>query len=336
MKPKRSDYFFISVVATVSLSFILYIVFDFIDYKFILIEFFEAQYNVINEVWFGVLISIFFVGLLHKLPDEAVSRLFGRGDSFNGMLRAAFAGLFLDLCSHGILLIAMKLYKKGINLGQIICFLIASPWNSLSMTIILATLIGVSWTLAFIFLSLILAVISGLIFNKLVTRNKLPRNPNIPTTTFLSYRQVTKDIFNKDNLTFGFAKEIIVQGVKNSKIVIKWLCVGIILSGVLNSVMSDEHIGRFFAPTLMGLGITLGLATILEVCSEGLAPVAGDIFNKGKAVGNTFAFLMSGVATDYTEIMVIKDTTKSWKIAFFLPLVLVPQVVFIAMILNQF
>ena len=61
-------------------------------------------------------------------------------------------------------------------------------------------------------------------------------------------------------------------------------------------------------------------ATILEVCSEGSTPVAADILTRAKAPGNSFAFLMTGVSTDYTEIMILKDTTKSWKIALFLPL----------------
>jgi hypothetical protein len=45
---------------------------------------------------------------------------------------------------------------------------------------------------------------------------------------------------------------------------------------------------------------------------------------------------MAGVATDYTEVMSIRDTTKSWKIALFLPLITVPQIVLIGAVLNQF
>jgi len=44
---------------------------------------------------------------------------------------------------------------------------------------------------------------------------------------------------------------------------------------------------------------------------------------------------MAGVATDYTEVMVIRDTTKSWKIALFLPLLTLPQVLLIGWLLNQ-
>jgi len=44
--------------------------------------------------------------------------------------------------------------------------------------------------------------------------------------------------------------------------------------------------------------------------------------------------LMAGVATDYTEVMIIKDMSKSWKLALFLPLLTLPQVIILAIILN--
>lgn len=76
------------------------------------------------------------------------------------------------------------------------------------------------------------------------------------------------------------------------------------------------------------------MATVLEVFSEGSTPIAADIFTRAKAPGNGFAFLMAGVATDYTEIMILKDTTKSWKLALFLPLITVPQVLLVAWLIN--
>ena len=44
---------------------------------------------------------------------------------------------------------------------------------------------------------------------------------------------------------------------------------------------------------------------------------------------------MSGVAVDYTEIVILKDTTKSWKIALFLPLITVQQVIIVVALLNM-
>ena len=84
----------------------------------------------------------------------------------------------------------------------------------------------------------------------------------------------------------------------------------------------------------MGLALTVLAATVIEVCSEGSTPIAADLLTRGQAPGNSFAFLMAGVATDYTEIMVLRETTKSWRIALLLPLVTLPQVIVVAVLLN--
>ena len=44
---------------------------------------------------------------------------------------------------------------------------------------------------------------------------------------------------------------------------------------------------------------------------------------------------MTGVTPDYTEIMILKDTTRSWKIALFLTLLTTPQILVIAWLMNQ-
>ena len=77
-----------------------------------------------------------------------------------------------------------------------------------------------------------------------------------------------------------------------------------------------------------------GSGTVVEVCSEGSAPIAADLMTRAASPGNSFAFLMSGVATDYTEIMVVQQTTASWKVALALPLISVPQIVLIAWLMN--
>lgn len=44
---------------------------------------------------------------------------------------------------------------------------------------------------------------------------------------------------------------------------------------------------------------------------------------------------MTGVATDYTEIMVLKSATGRWLNALLLPVVTVPQVLVVAYFLNM-
>lgn len=295
----------------------------------------HTVFELINTMWFGILLGILFVGILSLIPREFVIAVLGKPGGVTGILRATGAGLFLDLCSHGILMVGMKLYERGASIGQVMAFLIASPWNSFSLTILLWVLVGFWWMMTFVLGSLIIAIISGLIFESLVVKKILSENPNAADlpSDFKFWAEAKKQ-WQESRFNFSSIKIMVIDGLKGSKMVLRWVFFGIILAALVRVIVVPELFQTLFGPTLVGLGLTLLVATVLEICSEGSLPVASDILTKANAPGNAFGFLMAGVATDYTEIMSLKDTTKSWKIALFLPLVTLPQVCILACVLN--
>ena len=215
-------------------------------------------------------------------------------------------------------------------------FLIASPWNSFTLTLILFGLIGIKWTLAFIVFSMVIAWISGWIFDKLEMTGKLPMNPykeDLPD----DYRlwPALGDLAKNADYSAKATTAMIWDGVKGARMVIRWIMFGVVLVAFLRAFVPLDIFETWFGATIGGLFLTLVAATVIEVCSEGSTPIAADLVNRAAAPGNGFTFLMAGAATDYTEIMSIKDTMKSWKIALFLPLITVPQVLFIGWVMNM-
>jgi len=295
----------------------------------------QSIYDLINTMWWGIVLGMITIGVLSKVPREFVIFVLGRGGTFGGVVRAALGGVLLDFCSHGILMVGAKLYERGATTGQVMAFLVASPWNSFSFTLILFALIGLPWTLAFIFLSFLVAILTGFIFEKLVGKGTLPSNPNktdIPED-FKFFAEAKKGLASTQ-FSPSFFRDIIKQGLIESKMVIRWILFGVLLASLIRTFVSIDLFQAYFGPTLAGLGLTVLAATIIEVCSEGSTPIAADLLTRAHAPGNSFAFLMAGISTDYTEIMVLKDTTRSWKVALFLPLITVPQVLIIAWLIN--
>ncbi len=117
---------------------------------------------------------------------------------------------------------------------------------------------------------------------------------------------------------------------------LRWILFGTVLAAFLRVAVAPDIFAAWFGPSVAGLGLTLIAATIIEVCSEGSSPIAGDLLNRAGAPGNEFTFLMAGVATDYTEILSLRETTKSWKIALLLPVATVPQILVIGWVLNTY
>ena len=296
----------------------------------------HGTYEFMTKAWWGLLAGIVAVGVIGRLPQDLVSGLLGKGGSFTGILRATFAGTLLDLCNHGILMVGAQLYKKGASLGQTLAFLVSSPWNSLSLTLILAALIGWKWMLLFIAASMVIGIITGWIADLLVKGGVLPANPNareLPAD--FRFGAAFREALGKVKPTAANLKAIATTGLKESRMILRWIFFGVVLAAAIRAFVPEQLFSQYFGPTLIGLLLTLLATTIIEVCSEGSSPIAADLLTRAAAPGNAFTFLMAGAATDYTEIMVLRETTKSWKATFALPLITVPQVLLVASILNH-
>jgi uncharacterized membrane protein YraQ (UPF0718 family) len=292
-------------------------------------------FELFNRMWWGLALGILFVGILARIPRELVMGVLGREAGLGGLFRATLAGVFLDLCSHGILAVGMKLYERGASAGQVMAFLLASPWNSISLTLILIGLIGLGWTLLFILLSLVIGVVTGLVFDALVSGGRLPANP---WREQLGEERPLTDLWAEFRASLRFSAgggvRLLRDGLTGSRVVLRWALFGLVLAALIRAFVPADSFATWFGPSMVGLWLTLLAATVIEVCSEGATPIAADLMNRAAAPGNSFTFLMAGVATDYTELMSIRDTTGSWRIALALPLVTVPQVVIIGFLLN--
>lgn len=297
----------------------------------------HSVFELANTIWWGVAIGVVMIAVLGRVPREFVMSVLGTRRGIGGIWRATFAGVLLDLCSHGILMVGAKLYERGASAGQVMAFLVASPWNSFSLTLILIALVGLPWTLGFIVLSMVIAFITGWLFDYCVGRGVLPQNPQqIDLPAGFKFWPEARKRFAETEFSMHYIQRAMVDGLVESKMVLRWILFGVLLASLVRAFVAPELFTTYFGPTLMGLGVTLVVATILEVCSEGSTPIAADILNRAGAPGNSFAFLMGGVATDYTEIMVLKDATRSLKIALFLPLITVPQVLLLGWLINLY
>ncbi|MFK7791750.1 MAG: permease [Devosiaceae bacterium] len=298
-------------------------------------HFTHAVADMMNLMWWGILLGMVAVGLIDRVPREFVIGIIGRDQGAKSLGRAVLAGFFLDLCNHGVLMVGAKLYERGASLGQVFAFLIASPWNSLSLTIIIGLLMGWGWMVVFIVASLIIAFATGLIVEALERRGKVLPNANrveLPDD-FHVWREAKVGL-KSTRYDLTFAKDVARRSLTASRMVLRWLFFGVVLAALIQVTVPTEIFATWFGATFLGLLTTLLAATIIEVCSEGSVPIAADLMTRAAAPGNAFTFLMAGAATDYTEILVLKEVTGRLKAALLLPLLTVPQVVAIGWMLN--
>jgi hypothetical protein len=283
-------------------------------------------------VWWAVLLGLLIGGVIDRfVPHEYISKFLAQPRR-QTIVNAALLGFLMSACSHGILAIAIQLYKKGASVPAVITFLMAAPWASLPVTILLFSFFGLK-TFAILLAALVIAILSGFFYQFLDRKGLIERGLKPVAKEF----SITKDVRKRwKAYSFNAANDIggVLRGARTlSKMVLGWILIGVTLASVARAFVPEEIFHHYMGVSIVGMLVTLLLATIIEVCSEGSSPMAFEIYSQTGAFGNSFLFLMAGVATDYTEIGLIWQNIGK-KAALWLPAVTVPQILLVAYVFN--
>lgn len=277
-------------------------------------------------VWWAVLLGLLLGGIIDFfIPDGIIARFLG-GKTKLTLLHAVVAGFLMSACSHGILAIAIQLYKKGASVPAVITFLLASPWANLPVTVLLFGFFG--WK-AFYFVTgaMLIALVTGFAFTVLDRLSLIEGSSTMAEPGNVAWDHVTSFNFSKS------LKGVAAGAMSLANMVLWWILIGVLAAAIIGAYVPAHWFMQYLGPDAIGMSLTLVFATILEVCSEGTSPIAFEIFNKVGVLGNPFVFLMAGVATDYTEIGLLWSNIGK-RTAIWLPVVAVPQILILGVLLN--
>jgi uncharacterized membrane protein YraQ (UPF0718 family)/YHS domain-containing protein len=288
-------------------------------------------------IWWAILLGLFLGGVIdHFIPREYVSLILAKPGK-RAIFHSVILGFFMSACSHGILALSIELHKKGASNPSVVAFLLASPWANMALTIMLIGFFGLK-ALFIIISAIVIALITGLIFQVLERKGLIEKNENIlEVDKEFSIARDIKKRFKEYRFSLNTLRSDIKGVYKGAaslgNMVLWWILIGMGLASLAGAYIPSNIFQSYMGPTMLGLFITLIVATIIEVCSEGSAPMAFEIFRQTGALGNSFVFLMAGVATDYTEIGLLWHNVGR-KTAIWLPIITVPQVVVLGIIAN--
>jgi len=300
----------------------------------------EALVEYFRMIWWAILLGLTLGGVIdYYIPREYVSHILALRSGKRNILNAVVLGFFMSVCSHGILALAIQLHKKGASTPSVVAFLLASPWANLPLTIMMIGFFGLVKAAYIIGVAIVVALTTGFIFQFLESKNLIEKNKNtVASDGGFSIKEDLKKRWRQ--YPWGFSqmikdlRGIWTGAVALSNMVLWWILIGMGLASLAGAYIPQDFFTQYMGPTLLGLFVTLAAATVLEVCSEGTAPLAFEIFRQTGALGNSFVFLMAGVATDYTEIGLLWHNVGR-RTAIWLPVITVPQIIIFGLIANM-
>ncbi len=293
----------------------------------------------VRMMFWPVLAGFFAGGLLdHYVPREYISKHLAVPKK-RTIFYSVGLGFLMSACCHGVLAISMEIHKKGASGPAVVSFLLASPWANLPITILLFGFFGVK---AFLIVggALLIALNTGLILQGLERFEKIEKNPG--SVAVQKDFSMLKDMAQKFR-SYRWTRESLAADTRGvwagflslSDMVLVWILLGTLLAGLIAAFVPHHIFHQYLGPTFSGLFVTLGMATVIEVCSQGTSPLAFEIYRQTGAFGNAFAFLMAGVVTNFTQIALVWKNvgrrTALWMFA-----VTLPQVLLLGWLFNQF
>jgi uncharacterized membrane protein YraQ (UPF0718 family) len=188
--------------------------------------------------------------------------------------------------------------------------------------------------------ALAIAFVTGLIFQRLTRRGLIESNPH--TLAVDETFSIWHDLSGRWRQYPWTGQQLLqdLRGVLRGMIplgqmVLGWVQLGLLVSSVVGGLVPRGVFEQWMGPSFAGLLVTLAAAAVIEVCSEGTAPLAFEFYRHTGALGNAFAFLMGGVVTDYTELAAVWANIGRRTVLWIL-LITLPLVIAVGSILNLF
>jgi len=314
----------------------------FIVFKVILLE-------VLPFLAIGFLLS----GLIHEfVPSQWVERRLG-GGGIKPILYSTLVGTILPICCFGSLPVAVSLRQKGVRLGPVLAFLVATPATSISALLVTYGLLGLKFTIFIFFAVIAMGLIMGLVGNKVGGKAKVlvppPQQALDPVCGMnVEVGKAAKTEYGGETYyfccshcqqAFEDSPEKYMGGSRNIahrvKHVFRYafvdmvkeigpeLLLGLALAALVVAVAPvGEFVGAHFGGGL-GYLFSLGFGLIMYICSTASVPLVDAFVSQGMNIGAGMLLLLVGPITSWGTMLVLRKEFGGRILAIYLAVVCV-------------
>lgn len=267
-----------------------------------------------KELWLYFLLGLAISALIQEfISTKKLLKYFG-GNDWISIARSTAAGLLVSVCSCGAIPIAAKLREKGASSASALTFLLAAPWGGLLHVFLISKFVGLKNGLLLVFFSLLCAFVIGMILarlenSKMIEAGASKKHKKGEENICIECMQA-EDMRMKHE-DENIAKRIFYCIPKNMwqifKDIGKFIIIGLFIAAALKAFMSPDWVIKYLGNgnNFSSVLIAVPFSAVLEVASEGLAVLGGQLYQLGASLGVVFIITMVGVTTDVTELSMI-------------------------------
>ena len=276
----------------------------------------SLQFFLYDMIKILVLLSvlIFIISYIQShFPPERTKKILGRFKGIGANIVSALLGTLTPFCSCSSIPIFIGFTNAGLPVGVTFSFLISSPLVDLGALVLLMSVFGAPFAIAYVLVGLVLAVVGGTMIDKLGMEKYVVRfggakgNVNIESP----------DLTAKDRLLYSRD-----QMLETLKRVWLYVLIGVGIGALIHNWIPTEWIQLVLGknnPFSVLIATIVGIPMYADIF--GTIPIAEALSAKGVGVGTILSFMMAVTALSLPSMIMLKKVVKPKLLATFVAIV---------------
>lgn len=264
-----------------------------------------------------------------KFTPERTRRILSKFKGISGNVVGALLGTITPFCSCSSIPIFIGFTKAGLPVGVTFSFLISSPLVDLASMILLASIFGWPFALAYVVVGIVIAVLGGTLIDKF-HMEKYVESFVYEGGTIVA-EGVELELSRKDRVDYAFTqvKEIIRR-------VWIYVLIGVGIGAIIHGVIPQAFIESILGqnnPFSVLIATMAGVPMYADIF--GTLPIAEALVAKGVGIGTVLAFMMAVTALSLPSLLMLKNVVKPKLLMVFTGIV-VTGIVIVGYLFNWF
>jgi len=293
--------------------------------------FFEALFDLSNEMAIYILFGLLFAGVMHELiPETLVTKHLGKENVWS-VIKSTVFGIPLPVCSCGVIPLATSIKKSGASKGATLSFLISTPITGVDSIMATYGIFGWIFTLYRAITSMAIAMVAGILTNLFDKEEPKPK-----VAFSLNSKEEEESCCSTESSCCASSskKEPFVVRVFNYafgtllKDIAKPLLWGLLLGALITIAIPSNLSEILVEYSWLSYLIVIIIAVPMYVCATASLPIAAGLMLSGVSAGAAFVFLSAGPATNTVTIGVVKKMLGTRSLYIYLGSIVIGSIVF--------
>jgi len=275
-----------------------------------IVEFFSHLKHYISDTAVVIVIGFLLSGIFYEFIPQSIVKKYLVEKNFFTLFIIILIGMILPICCIGSLPMAVGFRRKGVKLGNVLAFLVATPATSITSVLLTLRFFGVLFTIYLCISVLVLGFVIGVLGNIFDKKSSEEPEDILSAAEFFSQFLPKKTFFEKIKSALEYAfvylpKEIGLE-----------ILIGLLLASFISSLGIVKIFIENFLSGAYGYLFSVVFGVLMYICSTASVPLVYALNQQGLSIGPSLVLLILGPLTSYATLLVIRKEF-GYKILFF-------------------